>query len=469
MNTSTLVKPALIFLGEFPSVSALQSFSSFKDWDTRRVAGLSALGFYLKVDAAGGWLESIKGIRRSVWWNLPIFADLDFKEALPYVDSLCSIEQAQELGRGMMLRRQSLPDPSEFVGLEERLLFFLYERGLQVGLQPLLDRNSAQLYRYPVADLLAFEHEDAFRVVEALRRRGLLRDDGLVDRTRHCTSCHSAHVNFVDLCPHCEDLDIHKEAALHCFSCGHVGPESAFVESGGLACPKCHAHLRHIGVDYDKPLAQYNCRSCLRSFMEPVVKARCLDCGHSNTPSDLEVREVCRLQLSASGRNVIRAGTVLGTFAALKARSYVDPLVFQRMLDWASNIQSRHKEFHFNILSVELHHDAELQQRLGSMRLYLLLDEFALRLNEKLRDSDVITRVEENSLLLLLPFTDPEGLKARIEQIFQQMASEDGDVRELRLVIRSPEVPRSLGASDNPSSVGFMQSMVGLGHKAAVK
>lgn len=241
------------------------------------------------------------------------------------------------------------------------------------------------------------------------------------------------------------------------------------MESGSLACPKCHVQLRHIGVDYDKPLAQYSCRSCLRSFIEPLVKARCLDCGHSNAPSDLEVREVCRLQLSATGRNAIRAGNVLGTFAALKARSYVDPVVFQRMLDWASNIQARHKEFRFNLMSVELHHEAELQQRLGSMRLYLLLDEFALRLNEKLRDSDVITRVEENSLLLLLPFTDPAGLKARIEQIFQQMAGEDGDVKELRLVIRSQEVLKSAGTSEGPSGLSLMQSMVGLGHKAAVK
>ena len=443
--------------------------SSFKDWDAHRLTDSSVSGFYLNAEAAGGWLESIKGIRRSVWWNLPIFADPDFKEAAPYVDSLCSVEQAQELGRGMMLRRQGLPDPGEFVGLEERLLFFLYERGLQVGLQPQLDRNSAQLYRYPVADLLAFEHEDAFRVVDALRRRGLLRDDGLVDRTRHCNSCHSAHVNFVDLCPHCENLDIHKEAALHCFACGYVGSESGFLETGSLACPKCHVHLRHIGVDYDKPLAQYSCRSCLRSFMEPLVKARCLDCGHSNAPSELEVREVCRLQLSASGRNAIRAGNVLGTFAALKARSYVDPLVFQRMLDWASNIQARHKEFRFNLMSVELHHDAELQQRLGSMRLYLLLDEFALRLNEKLRDSDVITRIEENSLLLLLPFTDPEGLKARIEQIFQQMASEEGDIKDLRLVMHNREVLKSTGSRDIQSGLGLMQSMVGQAHKATLK
>lgn len=459
----------LIFLGEFPGNSVFQSFSSFEDWEACRPADACVLGFYLKEDTAGAWLESCKDIRQSRWWNLPIFVGADFKEAAPYVDSLCSVEQAQEVGRGMMLRRQSLPDSAEFVGLEERLLFFLYERGLQAGLQPLLDRNSAQLYRYPVADLLAFEHEDACRVVDALRRRGLLRDDGLVDRTRHCNSCLSAHVNFVDLCPHCEDLDIHKEAALHCFACGYVGSETSFLESDGLACPKCHVQLRHIGVDYDKPLTQYSCRSCSRSFMEPLVKARCLDCGHSNAPSDLQVREVCRLQLSASGRNAIRAGNVLGTFAALKARSYVDPVVFRRMLDWASNIQARHKEFRFNLMSVELHHDVRLQQKLGTMRLYLLMDEFALRLNEKLRDSDVITRMEESSLLLLLPFTDPEGLKKRIELIFQQMAGDSGDIGEFRLVVRSQEVIDPGETQEKHGGQSLMQSLIGLGREVVAR
>jgi GGDEF domain-containing protein len=107
---------------------------------------------------------------------------------------------------------------------------------------------------------------------------------------------------------------------------------------------------------------------------------------------------------------------------------------------------------------VELHHSAEILEHLGAMRLYLMLDEFALRLNEKLRDSDVITRIEESCLLLLLPFTSPEGLKARIEQIFAQMASEDGDVCKLRLVIRTYEGE----PSEKATALGMMQKMAKL-------
>ena len=419
MTSSALLKPQLIFLGDFSETPVAQTFASFKAWEAQQGQDARALGFYVKCGAGTDWLDSIQGIRRSAWWNLPVFSAPESKDAEPYVDSLCSVEQAQEFAQGMLLRRQGLPDASEFVGLEERLLFFLYERGMQASLTPLLDRNSTQLYRYPVADLLAFEHEDGLQAVDALVRRGLLRDDGLVDRTRHCNSCHSAHIHFVDLCPHCEDIDIRKESALHCFACGYVGPESTFLEREQLECPKCHTHLRHIGGDYDK---------------------------------------LCRWQLSAAERNAIRLDGVLGSFAALKARSYVDPMVFQKMLDWAANIQLRHQEFRFNLMTVELHHSAEILEHLGAMRLYLMLDEFALRLNEKLRDSDVITRIEESCLLLLLPFTSPEGLKARIEQIFAQMASEDGDVRKLRLVIRTYEGE----PSEKATALGMMQKMAKL-------
>lgn len=450
-----LIKPQLIFFGNFSGDAVKLAYASFKDWQMQSQNAFDALGFYIDCAAGTSWLETIREIRRSKWWNLPIFTAPENKQAEPYVDNLCAPEQAQDFAQGMLLRRQGLPAATEFVGLEERLLFFLYERGMQTSLHPLLDRNSAQLYRYPVADLLAFEHEDALQVVDALQRRGMLRDDGLVDRTRHCNSCQSAHINFVDLCPHCEDIDIHKESALHCFACGYVGAESTFFEHSQVTCPKCRAHLRHIGVDYDKPLAQYTCRGCQRTFMEASVKARCLDCGHTNEPSDLGVRKVCRWQLSPAGRNAIRLDGVLGSFAALKARSYVDPIVFQKMLDWANNIQLRHKEFSFNLMTVELHHSAKLQQQLGSMRLYLLLDEFALRLNEKLRNSDVLTRIEENCLLLLLPFTDPKGLSARIEQIFLQLANEDGDVRELRLIIRTYDGE----PSENITALEIMKKM----------
>jgi hypothetical protein len=144
----------------------------------------------------------------------------------------------------MALRRQMLPDPGDVLGLEERLLYFLYERGPQTGFRPLLDRDSDQLYRYPVAEQLACAQESVSQALEELRRRGLLRSEGLVDRTRLCSGCGSAHIHFVDVCPHCQSLDTRRESMLHCFACGHVGAESQFVEGGALDCPKCHVHLR---------------------------------------------------------------------------------------------------------------------------------------------------------------------------------------------------------------------------------
>ena len=462
MDTATRTKGSLVFLGSSPAqTTEADQAASYRDWDSFARSGVEPQGFYLY--ESGPWQEWLARIRHSNWWNLPVFASPSHTLAGPYVDELCSAERAREVTEGMELRRKGLADPDDIVGLEERVLYFLYERGPQGVLKPMLERNSAQLYRYPAADLLAQPYEDVAQVLVDLCRRGLLRTEGLIDRTRHCSSCSSAHIHFVDVCPHCQNLDIQQEPTLHCFSCGNVGAESQFLEGGSLACPKCHVQLRHIGVDYDKPLAQYRCRSCERSFVEAMVQARCLDCGKCSSPSELEVREVSRLLLSPAGRSAVRRGAVGESFAALRSSNYVDPQVFRRMLDWACTIQTRHAAASFHLMRIEFVYSSELQLRLGAAQLHLLMDEFAQRFNAQLRDSDVITRTEEHSLWLLLPYTAPEGLQGRIEAHLRELARDDVNARALSVRIHSLDVAGAVASKQPVSAQSLMHRLQGQG------
>lgn len=460
MDTAIHAKASLVFLGPLTTaIPESERSVTYQDWDALLRSGVKPQGIYLKAAPHQAWHHWLDRIRQSDCWNLPVFADPAQSDAQLYVDALCSVERAREIAEGMALRRQTLPAPGDVVGLEERLLYFLYERGQQAGFKPLLDRDSDQLYRYPVAELLAYAQENVSLTLEDLRRRGLLRSEGLVDRTRHCSSCGSAHIHFVDVCPHCQSLDIRRESTLHCFACGHVGAESQFVESGSLACPKCHVHLRHIGVDYDKPLAQYHCRSCQRSSVETMVQARCLDCAHTGQPDELEVREVATLMLSASGRQAVRNGGVGEAFAPLRASNYVDPQGFRRMLEWASRIQARHSEFSFHLMRMELEHIDRPGQPVSPWQVTALLDEFAVRLNALLRESDLITRVDEHSLWAILPYTVPKGLQDRIEKALEKLTEEEGEVRRLAVRMRSMEVRAVNGGQEAPSASQLMQQM----------
>jgi GGDEF domain-containing protein len=333
---------------------------------------------------------------------------------------------------------------------DERLLHFLYLRD-PGELVPRADRSSKSLYTFPIAEALAEPRDSVADWLEALTRRRLLEPAALLDRTRHCRQCASAHLHYLDVCPHCTSMHIRKGASLHCFTCGHVAPDGDFRADQGLACPKCATRLRHIGVDYDRPLTQYACAACHHAFVEASVVARCLDCGAVADPSGLDVREVSTLRITSHGRTAVRAGQIHESFAALDNLSHVPPSHFRQMLNWAIATQARHKEFNFALMLIEFQNAAELIEKHGASRVFLLLDEFARRLQELLRTSDVTSRTAEEHMWLFLPFSSADGLTRRLQQALSDLLLRDGPTLEIR--IRSLTAPHDVQAGEEADIV----------------
>ena len=399
--------PTLVYLGGGERPRSLSTHPAFVTWRAFNDAGLVADGFYLgdaSVDATS--------IRRSIWWDRPAFAapgvavtpGLDGHAE--WGDALLATEKARAVRESLKLNPRTLQ-------YDEKLLYFLYLR--EPGeLVPELDRIASQLYRYPIADVLADAGTDVQSWITSLTRRGLLEPALLIDRTRHCERCASAHLHFLDVCAHCASMHIHKGSSLHCFSCGHVAPEPTFMGDRGLQCPKCEMRLRHIGVDYDRPLTQYTCAACHHAFIEAAVQARCLDCGTVNEPGKLAVHEVSTLRLSLRGRAALRAGQIEDTYAALEGVGFAPLEQFKALADWALTTQQRHPEFAFAIVMVELTNVVDLVEAHGAQRAYLMLDEFARRLRELLRTSDIATRTSEERMWLFLPYASVEGFQSRL-------------------------------------------------------
>ena len=431
---------------------------AFRSWDAFMAADVLPLGFFLD-----GWLPNAQAdlaerVRGSSWWDLPVVVSSGAGAVPTLADTAASYLQARSLSeRALSIRRSFKRDPAS-LHFDERVLLFLYLRD-NVELQPLCDRRSAQLYRYPMVEALARDGEDAAGCLATLTRRRLLEPALLIDRTRHCRSCASAHLHYLDVCPHCSSIHIGKAASLHCFSCGNVGPEVDFHDDGALICPKCSTTLRHIGVDYDRPLTQYACGSCHHVFMETKVIARCLDCGTAAEPDALDVREIATLRLAPHGRAALRAGQIQESFAALDTANYVEPPYFRRLLDWTLATHVRHSEMRFALILVEFQNATEVIEQQGAARVFLMLDEFARRLHELLRTSDITTRTQEERLWLLLPFSSPEGLAARLEKA---LAAQDtaGQGLALRARIRHLQVPQDLRTGDNAARLmGRLQDL----------
>ena len=125
-----------------------------------------------------------------------------------------------------------------------------------------------------------------------------------------------------------------------------------------------------------------------------------------------------------------------------KGRAY-----FRRLRAWALATHARHKELHFALMLVEFQNAAEVIEKQGAARVFLMLDEFARRLHELLRTSDLTTRTQEERLWLMLPFSHPEGLTARFQKVLHEQSSQHGEAA-LRVRIRHLQIPRDLQNHD---------------------
>jgi len=275
----------------------------------------------------------------------------------------------------------------------------------------------------------------SFEWLQTLSRRRLIEPVQLIDRIRACPSCHGAHLSYIDLCANCGHLDIAETIFLHCYTCGHVEPQDSFLDADGLGCPKCHARLRHIGVDYDRALETYSCNACSSRFADPQIKARCLHCDVRHTTNDLLEQAVHTYKLSAAGNLAARTGNVGDLFSLIDDANGAHPAYFERTLDWLLAVSTRHSEVQFGVLCIQLSNLRELIDSTSRGRAAQIMDQFARRLRELVRSTDILMRSDERHCWLLLPQTNPAGLavlKGRIEVLPEAASAEDG----MRLAVK---------------------------------
>ncbi|XOZ33173.1 diguanylate cyclase domain-containing protein [Halomonadaceae bacterium KBTZ08] len=321
--------------------------------------------------------------------------------------------------------------PSRF---QERVLAWLWSRP-DSALEPVRDTHLAQFYYYPLIRAMADDDSiDDGLWLQLMVDQGWLEPQQLYDRIRLCTHCDSARLNYVDVCPDCNALEISRQPALHCFTCGHVAPQEHFLKEGVMICPNCLTRLRHIGSDYDRPLENYRCRACESFFVDAEVEARCLDCNSRHSPDALRIREFRHYKLTESGRLRCRLGfsETLGQeqFGRL---NLVGEQSFRNLLDWQIQQSRRYGDAAQGALL--LMHFVNLNEVLSQNTGLAMLDNLVERIQESIRDTDRSTRTREEFLWLLLPQTDHNGMQqlwqrlSKLPQLFPDQEGVKLDVR----------------------------------------
>lgn len=296
-----------------------------------------------------------------------------------------------------------------------RFLSYLYSRN--ASLEPFENPLTPQIYIYPVAELLSEPGTDIFTWVLRFSERALISAETLLDRIRLCPKCEWSHLNFVDICPSCQSLNIYKVPFIHCFTCGHVGPQEKFLAYGIMKCPSCQTKLRHIGSDYDRPMENYFCPDCSQSFIEPQIIAHCKNCGQKNDPADLVPRVIYSYKLSAKGINSARIGSIEDLYAILDNLNYVNPKYFLFLLDWMLGLTKRYPDDEFSMIGISFRNAVDLAAELGRQKVYRLIETFAERLRQLVRTTDITTRTSAHDLWIFLPRTPSSGCKVLSERI----------------------------------------------------
>jgi GGDEF domain-containing protein len=334
---------------------------------------------------------------------------------------------------------------SVFERFEGRVLCWLWLRD-STYVYALRDPEVPQHYRYPLLDALAdSEQVNAFVWLGLMMQQGWLEEGVLVDRVRLCSDCGSGRLNYIDVCAECQALDIARQPSLHCFTCGHVGPQESFLKDGVLLCPNCLNRLRHIGTDYDRPMENYRCRSCQAFFVDAEVQARCLDCGLSHTPDRLRVREVRDFRLSEAGRFRCRQEFSdrsirnFGRVNLLGGRDFYD------LLSWQIQIVRRHPVPEFSLIGLRFVNLSGTLSHLGEQRGHAFIDSVADRIEESVRTTDRCSRSTEEFFWIMLPHTDEKGLecvKQRLGRVAELFSAPE--VSDISLRVVSITAPRDL-------------------------
>jgi GGDEF domain-containing protein len=436
MPTST---PRVAVLSAAPSTSLGPAADRFAD-----LASLQAAAPYdvLLLDQpgvrAGQWLRALRMDRQYHYSLIYCCQDQDpwcvaLGDGPPPAD-LGAITPLWRLWRERFALFNRGVAPGRFDG---RVLAWLWLRP-RGEIHAVRDAGVAQHYRYPLLEALSDgEPINEFTWLKLATQQGWLEEGALLDRVRLCSDCGSGHLNYVDVCPECQALEIARQPSLHCFTCGHVGAQEHFLKDGLLLCPNCLSRLRHIGSDYDRPLENYRCRNCQAFFVDAEVEARCLDCGQAHAPGKLRVREVRHFRLAEAGRLRCRQGFNSSQvdndqFGRLNLLSHQR---FFELVDWQLQLVRRYKEPSFALLGVRFVNLLETLERLGEMRGHALIDGLVERLRDAVRETDRCCRLSEEVVWLLLPHTDEADL-VLVRQRLAEGAARLRDDPEAQVEIR---------------------------------
>ena len=358
-----------------------------------------------------------------------------------------------------VLEQIRLYKANEFEGYEGaslRMLRFLYSRNIKY-IEPAPDRDSQIGYSYPFI-ALQYQRSETYRLLDALeemeQQEILL--GGFHEIIHLCSNCSEGFLQYREVCPKCESPNLIDEDLIHHFPCAYIGPTSDFTtdtSSNMLVCPKCDQHLRHIGVDYDKPSLIYTCQNCYNRFQDVFAYAKCLNCSSDTAVEHLRRRIIRQYEITAKGLEATLNPQMLrGKEATLKeSAQIVDEETFDLMLRY--EIRRRNSSpYEANIGAVHIEHASRNNESLRNDILQDFQNRVLLEFKEISDQEDVIMYRDSQSFLFSLLGPKLNQAKKTSDQLARNLTSQmESHFPGHPFVIKADAV--AIKANDDPDHI----------------
>lgn len=312
-----------------------------------------------------------------------------------------------------------LPDATESSDktLSFRVLRFLASRDNALQAHMTTEHRSGFIYP-ALLPFFAEQDNSHLQVLEFLESQRLIRGE-FQARAHLCRQCGCAFLNFTEACPDCASPNLRVDELVHHFRCAHTAPMDEFRQQGELVCPKCDHHLKHIGVDYDKPSMTYQCNSCNSRFQDPAIISTCFNCGHSADPEQQTHCEVKRYSVTSIGQNAAVYGLDNLFTQLLENEITLQPFpVFRQFLQVEIARIKRYALSASSLLFIDLVELDKLYLSVGR-RAGEVFGEMGALFRAVLRDSDVISSRSESVFVILLTETSGSAANVALQRLTQ--------------------------------------------------
>lgn len=376
---------------------------------------------------------------------LPVFYLGDPPEHHAQILDGCFDETAAERAKAIRARMELIQaDRGENAeDFEKRLSQYMFVRE-QFVLKGFLDYRSPSGIHYPLLKTLGY-HEEAqhyWYMLQGMETRKLLQQATLIDEIQTCPHCNAGLLNFKNCCPNCQSVHISTQSFVHCFSCGNIGPLSEFMHKEELICQRCRVKLRHIGIDYDKPVEDKVCMDCHHFFFEPDVNAVCMVCTQLSDPGDLQSKKLYGYRLARRGELLARGIDQHVTVELSQFLKLIDLSIFMMMVNWQALLARRYAQLSFSLVALIVQNEDDLVAAHGAFKAESLFIELFQRIRALLRNTDLVSR-DNKAILFFLPMTPLEGaltLYKRIRAFTEEQSSNGHKIKVQGAMISSSDI-----------------------------